>query len=404
MSKLPEKQRIRWGTFVFLLLISVIGGLFIWHRPVKPLWVAYEGQGFCIIHGPAPDGEIAYLESSTRLAVRDLQTGAILRAFDIPAVDRLYAVTTEDGKWILLLTEKPELLVISLEDGRLRYPPIPIQSKSFPYLRDDGRYAIISGAHQPPATVDELIDLRDGTVLWSTKSRIDFCGRYQDLVIATAPPFFFAPRLIAISDQRELGPISLPELPGRELAHIGPFTDDRIAFMFSFPSNNGNTEQKYLSARVSDKQLVDIRDEPLIFSRMEGADLNVTSTLKGQLRYKDLLETPSGRMLVKLYKIGTNIGFIKQWSSQQYSWQSTANGRPVGPPIRLENGIAWPTKDGRYLVESGDRLAVFSIPPRSRWPETLSVVAFPWLLVAAWRTVRKRRAHSPSLAGSQPVQ
>ncbi len=37
--ELVEKQRMRWGTLVLLLLISVIGGLFIWNRPVKPLWV-----------------------------------------------------------------------------------------------------------------------------------------------------------------------------------------------------------------------------------------------------------------------------------------------------------------------------------------------------------------------------
>lgn len=404
MLERSERRRWPWGRVLILLSISIFGGLICWNRPVKPLWVAHEGLGFSIISGSSPDGEIACLESSTRLAVRDLRTGSILRAFDMPKVNRFYCVTTEDGKWILLLTEKPELLVISLEDGRLRYPPIPIQSKSFPYLRDDGRYAIISGAHQTPATVDELIDLRDGIVLWSTKSRIDFCGRYQDLVIATYPPSFRAPRLIAISDERDLGPISLPELPGRELVHIGPLADDRIVFMFSFPSNSGNTEQKYLSARVSDKQLVDIRDEPLLFSRMEGADLNVNSTLKGQLRYRDLLKTPSGRMLVKMYEIGSRIGWIKQWSSTHYSWQSTANGRPVGPPIRMENAVAWPTKDGRYLVESGDRLAVFSIPPRSRWPETAAVVALPWLLVAAWRRLRARRANSPGLAGDQPVQ
>lgn len=400
MLERSERRRWPWGQVLALLLISIFAGLICWNRPVNPLWVAHEGLGFSMIFGSSPDGEIACLESSTRLAVRDLRTGSILRAFDIPKVDRFYGVTTEDGKWILLLTEKPELLVISLEDGKLRYPAIPIQSRSYPILRDDGRYAIISGAHQTPATVDELIDLRDGKVLWSTKSRVDFCGRYQDLVIATDPPSFRAPRLIAISDQRDLGPILLPELSGRGLSHIGPFIDDRIAFMFTFPSNSGNLEHKCLSARVSDKQLVDIRNEPLIFSRMEGGYLYVNSTLKGQLRYRNLLKTPSGRMRLKLYEFGSKFGWFKQRSSEQYSWQTTSNGRPVGPPIRMENAVAWPTKDDRYLVECGNRLAVFSIPPRSRWPETVAIAAFPWLLAAAWRRVRTHKSASKAVVES----
>ncbi len=76
---------------------------------------------------------------------------------------------------------------------------------------------------------------------------------------------------------------------------------------------------------------------------------------------------------------------------------------PCRPSISLKS-FALPTKDGQYLVEGGLRLVVFPISRRSRWPETLAVAALPWLLVARLENVRKRRAHSPSLAGSQPVQ
>lgn len=372
MLERTERRWWPWGRVLTLLLISIFGGLICWNRPVKPLWVAYEGQGASMIYGSSPDGEIACLESSTRLAVRDLRTGAILRAFDIPAVDRLNAVTTEDGNWVLLLTEKPELLVISLKDGSLRYPPIPIQSKSFPYLRDDGRYAII-----PSGEMCELVDLSVGKVLWNTKSLINFCGNYQDLVIAVDPPSFETYRLMTIANQTDLGAIATPEMPGRKLVSITPFVDDRILLTYQIQMDLAPPDQKCLSARVSDRQLVDVRDEPLMFGCWESDDLHVTSTERGHLR---------------------------QWASDFYSWQCTSFGEPVGPPIPLESSIAWPSKDGRYLVESGDRLAVFSIPPRSRWPETAAVVALPWLFVAVWQRLRARRAHSPSLAGSQPVQ
>lgn len=406
MFERSERRRWPWGQVLFLLLISIFGGLICWCRPVKPLWVAHEGLGFSMIYGSSSDDEIACLESSTRLAVRDLRTGAILRAFDIPTVDKVYAVTTEDGKWILLLTEKPELLVISLKDGSLRYPPIPIQSKSYPFLRDDGRYAIISGTHHTPATVEELIDLRDGKVLWSTKSRIVFCGRYQDLVIATDPPSFRAPRLIAISDQRDLGPIMPPEMPGRDLVAIRPYPylDDRIVLAFSVPLACGNPDQKCLSARVSDKQIVDVRDEPCLFSRTTSPDRYVISFPNGQHVTRELHKSQSGRVILAMYSLGSRWGLIREWESTHFYWQCTSSGRPVGPPIQLENPTIWTTKDSRYLVESGNRLAVHSTPPRSRWPETAAVVALPWLLVGAWRRFRKRRVHSPSLAGPQPVQ
>ena len=211
---MAQPKTLSWPWCLFLLTVSTVGGLICWHRPVQPLWVAREGQGYSMIFGSWLDGKIACLESSALLVVRDLRTGAILRAFDIPAVNENLSVTTEDGKWILLFTETPELLVISLEDGKLRYPPIPVRSKSCPFLRADGRYAIIPGAQQTPATVDELIDLRDGKLLWSTKSQISYCGGHQDLVFQFGPSLDQAPHLITISEKRDLGPISIPEVSG----------------------------------------------------------------------------------------------------------------------------------------------------------------------------------------------
>lgn len=401
---MAQPKTLSWPWCLFLLMVSTMGGLICWNRPVQPLWVAHEGQGLSMIYGSSPDGEIACLESSTRLAVRDLRTGTVLRAFDIPTVDKLYAVTTEDGKWILLFTEKTELLVISLEDGKLRYPPIPVQSKSCPFPRDDGRYAIISGAHQTPATVDELIDLRNGKLLWSTKSRISYSGGHQDLVIASDPPSFLRPRLITISDHRDLGPILIPEMSGREFVGIGPYVDDRILLAYRIPMASGNPDNKYLSARISDGQLVDIRDEPNLFTRMTSPDRFVISLPKGQRLIQDLHKSQTGNFMLAMYRLGSRWGLIRGWDSTRYFWQNTTSGRPVGPLIPIESGMAWPTKDGRYLVESGDRLAVFAIPPRSRWPETAAIVALPWLLVGAWRRFRARRGRSPSLAGELPVQ
>ncbi len=133
----------------------------------------------------------------------------------------MMGAVTQDGKWILLLTLKPELVVISLEDGSLRYPPIPIQKQAYPILRDDGRYAILPGANASPPGMDLLIDLSQGHVRWSSKSQLSFCGTYQDLVIAADSPAFNTYRLITISDQRDLGAIAVPEMQGRKLASIG---------------------------------------------------------------------------------------------------------------------------------------------------------------------------------------
>jgi hypothetical protein len=404
MFERSERRRWPWGQVLFLLLISIFAGLICWNRPVKPLWVAHEGLGFRMIIGSSPDGEIACLESSNRLAVRDLRTGEILRAFDIPTVNKNLSVTTEDGKWILLFTETPELLVISLEDGKLRYPPIPVRSKSCPFLRDDGRYAIISGAHQLPATLDELIDLRDGKLLWSTKSQISYCGGHQDLVFQFDPTSDQSPHLITISDQRDLGPISPPEMSGRDFVGIGTSIDDRIFLTYRIPLACGNPDHKYLSARISDRQLVDIRDEPNLFTRMTSPDRYVVTFPNGQLVTRELHKSQSGRVILAMYGLASRWGLIPGSDSVHFFWQCTSSGRPVGPPIQLENSIAWSTKDGRYLVEFGNRLAVYSTPPRSRWPETAAVVALPWLLVGAWRRFRSRRVHSPSLAGPQPVQ
>ena len=167
---------------------------------------------------------------------------------------------------------------------------------------------------------------------------------------------------------------------------------------------SGNPDDKYLSARISDGQLVDIRDEPNLFTRMTSPDRYVITFPNGQLVTRDLHKSQSGRVILAMYGLASRWGLIRGWESTHYYWQCTSSARPVGPPIRLENSIAWPTKDGRYLVEFGSRLAVYSTPPRSRWPETTAVVALPWLLVGAWRRFRARRGRSPSLAGEQPVQ
>lgn len=400
--ELSEKQRMRWGTLVFLLLISVIGGLVIWNRPVKPLWVDNPRGGIRLVFGVSSDGHLASLDSNSRLTIRNIKTGAILRSFDTPQVNEMMGAVTQDGKWILLLTLKPELVVISLEDGSLRYPPIPIQKQAYPILREDGRYAILPGANASPPGLDLLIDLSQGHVRWSSKSQLSFCGTYQDLVITADSPAFKTYRLITISDQRDMGAIAVPEMQGRKLASIGALADDRIALAYQSLVDSAFPDTKCRSARISDQQLVDIREEPLIYSRNEGGQ-QVIATLDGHFLIRDLNQTSSGRSLMKFYEFASRIGLVKEWSSQQYSWQATVSGHPVGPSISLKS-FALPTKDGQYLVEAGPRLAVFPISRRSRWPETLAVAALPWLLVAAWRTVRKRRAHSPSLAGSQPVQ
>jgi hypothetical protein len=250
--------------------------------------------------------------------------------------------------------------------------------------------------------MDILIDLSQGHVLWSSKSQLSFCGTYQDLVIAADSPAFQTYRLITISDQRDLGPIAVPEMQGRKLAGIGPSADGRLVLAYRSLVDSAFSDNKCLSARISDQQLVDIREEPWVYSKNEGGQ-HVIATLDGQLLIRDLNQTSSGRSLMKLYEFASRIGLVKEWSSQQYSWQATVSGYPVGPRISLKS-FAHPTKDGQYLVEIGQRLAVFPISRRSRWPETLAVAALPWLLVAAWRTVRKRCTRSPSLAGSQPVQ
>ncbi len=179
-----------------------------------------------------------------------------------------------------------------------------------------------------------------------------------------------------------------------------PWLDDRIALAYQSLVDSAFPDTKCRSARISDQQLVDIREEPLIYSRNEGGQ-QVIATLDGHFLIRDLNQTSSGRSLMKFYEFASRIGLVKEWSSQQYSWQATASGHPVGPSISLKS-FALPTKDGQYLVEGGLRLVVFPISRRSRWPETLAVAALPWLLVAAWRTVPKASSSLP-LTGRQPA-
>lgn len=380
---------MRWSTLVFLLLISVVGGLFIWNRPVKPLWVDNAGKGGSSFVGVSSDGHLAFLDSKNRLTVRNIKTGAILRTFNTPSINGFWGSATQDGKWVVLVSTVQELVVISLEDGSFRYPPIPIQRTGYPILRDDGRYAIIIGAVGSPPGMDTLIDLSQGQVLWRSKSHLRFCGNHQDLVIASESPEFLTHRLITISDRRDLGSIAFPEMKGRKLAGIVPCPDNRILLNYIKPMDGDDADIKVLSARISGTQLVDVRDEPWFYYRYEGGQY-VQAKLHGKLMRRDLNQTSSGRGLMKLYEIGSRLGLGKEWYPEQHSWQATASGRPVGPTISLRN-IAHPTKDGQYLVEAGPRLAVFPIPRRSRWPETAVVVALPWLLVAAWKRHRSRR-------------
>lgn len=387
--ELPEKQRMRWSTLVFLLLISVIGGLFIWNRPVKPLWVDNAGKGGSSFVGVSSDGHLAFLDSKNRLTVRNIKTGAILRTFNTPSINGFWGFATQDGKWVVLVSTVPELVVISLEDGSFRYPPIPIQRVGYPILRDDGRYAIIIGAVDSAPGMDTLIDLSQGQVLWRSKSHLRFCGNHQDLVIASEPPEFLAHRLITISDQRDLGSIAFPEMKGRKLAGIVPCPDDRILLCYKIPMDGDDSGIKCFSARLSGTELVDVREEPWFYYRQEDGQY-VEAKLHGKLMRRDLNQTSSGRGLMQFYEFASSLGLVRDWRPEQYSWQATASGRPVGPPISLQN-VAHPTKDGQYLVEAGPRLAVFPISRRSRWPETLVVAALPWLLVAAWKRFRSGR-------------
>lgn len=382
-----------------LIVLTLLAATWCWFRPVRPLWSEAAGNRFWWIAGISNDGRIVCLDTERSLHIRDVTSGRNMAEYSLPSPCVMsQAKLAGDGRYAVLLTSDRGLLVIDTLTGQLRTPRIELTGTGSIDVSPRGDFALVT---QAPGNINRqrrtsVIDLCSGQKLWSSDELLAF-GDDQHFVASEGGDWFQSLTLLTVTTGHVLKRIPIPELGDRQATFARQPGNGRIYLTFGYsPSNREAAPAEAMtlwSCRLQDEQLVDVRREPFpAFDQSrpgQSAYPIYGDQLTGLLQTEGLSRTLLGRVQLNLQEAAGSAGIPIDSRSWSYSWQSvTPLGQRIGQRIPIPDSVVAYSRDGKWLATGGTRMAVYSLPPRSRLPETLAVLLGPAILY--WLLSRRR--------------
>lgn len=401
---MPESDRSAATAFlahwprIVLAALSVAVAWYVWSRPVSPIW-SWPIHGRLQVLGISQAGQLTTLSQSARngpakLQVRHVATGEIEREFDLAAAHYGLSRVTPDGQWAVIhVSSTNQMMVVSLQTGKLRYPPRA--SDGIRSISADSKHAIIFRGNC------KLIDLATGEQ--KAAYNIDaarFSKDSRELLILNRNSQNVS--IVDLTDfsQRSLGELSqhsiLPESP--RYLNIEAWQDDRVYVSSRHTRSDSlkwNVEVWSLDTRS--ESLRDPRREPELFIHGDNEEMHLSlwnDGHRGELRREKSWE--SGGIYERAVRLLVDFNIPVKPARILDSWQplDPQSGEPQGATI---HGLApWfrISQDGHWLVDGRDQqLRCWQLPAHRglrRWLETLLASLLPGSLV--WVIGRFKRS------------
>ncbi len=413
MSAVPPVTNSRMPPWIKagLVLLSAGLGMSLWVRPPAPAWIDDHVGSLTNPIGITEDGRVLYLSSPTQLMVRDVATGKVVAEHRLNQPCSTWSgQLTRDGERVVLATDGPSksYCTFSTRDGRLLFPLLVANTTSVSALSFDGHYLMVFSGGTGPSKGYQTFDLHTGLPVWSCSEDTLFSGNSPTAYSLLREGVKSSLVIRSMDDGRELGRVEIPKVAGRRLIGISSLRNGSVGFSFESATipiqPDVIMDAEIWSGRVERNILTDFRRETMCYFRQVDAGLTVIGvrdeTICHEMQIRNLQDHVPGRIWLKWQEWSLRLGFIKRFSTQQYSWQqvSTATGWYIGKPISIDIPFFTVSPDGKWLVCGGPNIAAYSIPTGPSLSETLAAVLLPWgmaWLVCSWtRRTRGRTTNA----------